>query len=312
MDVDVENLTDAELRSKLIECGYPVMPITGTTRRVMMKKLKMLLETKNKVNKDNRRSLGRYSSEDESDSDAKSARKDKYRRATMAAPPLPVKKKAPRSEVSSLDGSPLKRELKSVTTTSTRTTKILQASKDEFDTGSESDEVAEKYESSLRREAPGLSDSFKKTPSPSRLPSSFVSGSLAAEAASDRLNQIRARQSTYSSGYDKSYYNSSNDDILKDKENTPFLSNFTKRLSQLSESPKSTLYDYKSDIIKENDVNGGTTNSRTYLNRYFFYQLWLTLVIFLILPYFVTRLAINRVHKYCFEVKLRLLCDWNL
>lgn len=103
--VDVDSLSDAELRTKLMEFGFPVMPITGTTRKLMVKKLKLLLENKSKINNDNRRfvvnilltlcvwlfwiyyrSLGRYSSEEESDTDVKSTKKDKNRRATMAAP----------------------------------------------------------------------------------------------------------------------------------------------------------------------------------------------------------------------------------
>lgn len=50
--VDVDKLSDAELRTKLLEFGFPVMPITGTTRKVMTKKLKMLLENKNKISSD--------------------------------------------------------------------------------------------------------------------------------------------------------------------------------------------------------------------------------------------------------------------
>lgn len=50
--VDVDKLSDAELRTKLLEFGFPVMPITGTTRKVMAKKLKMLLENKNKISSD--------------------------------------------------------------------------------------------------------------------------------------------------------------------------------------------------------------------------------------------------------------------
>lgn len=53
--VDVDKLSDAELRTKLLEFGFPVMPITGTTRKVMAKKLKMLLENKNKIGSDGRR-----------------------------------------------------------------------------------------------------------------------------------------------------------------------------------------------------------------------------------------------------------------
>ncbi|KAK9754235.1 LEM domain [Popillia japonica] len=83
--VDVANMSDAELRTKLLEFGFPVMPITGTTRKVMEKKLKILMENKNKANNEGRRSLSRYSSEEESDVDVK-VKKDK-KRATMAAPP---------------------------------------------------------------------------------------------------------------------------------------------------------------------------------------------------------------------------------
>lgn len=50
--VDVDKFSDAELRTKLLEYGFPVMPITGTTRKVMAKKLKMLMENKNKINSD--------------------------------------------------------------------------------------------------------------------------------------------------------------------------------------------------------------------------------------------------------------------
>lgn len=53
--VDVANMSDAELRTKLLEFGFPVMPITGTTRKVMEKKLKILMENKNKVNNEGRR-----------------------------------------------------------------------------------------------------------------------------------------------------------------------------------------------------------------------------------------------------------------
>jgi len=246
----VDTLSDSELRSKLLEFGFPVMPITGTTRKVMTKKLKLLLDNKSKINKDNRRSLGRYSSEDESDNEVKVNRK--YKRQTMAAPLMQPPK--PAKKLTKLDTppeSPSKREIKTTTTT-TRTTKILKAAKDDFDTGSESDEVA---------------DNFAKvsTPSPTRLPSSFLSASSAAEAASDRISQIRSRLSQYNSAYERPLYTSSPaEELLKDKENTPFLSNFTKRLSQLSESPKSA-YEYKSDI-KENDVNGGT--ARNYLSSY--------------------------------------------
>ncbi|KAK9500740.1 hypothetical protein O3M35_001944 [Rhynocoris fuscipes] len=42
--IELENLTDAEIRKKFIELGSPVGPVTATTRRTLLKKLKSLLE----------------------------------------------------------------------------------------------------------------------------------------------------------------------------------------------------------------------------------------------------------------------------
>lgn len=93
--VDIDKLSDAELRTKLLEYGFPVMPVTGTTRKVMVKKLKLLMENRKKLGSQDRKSLGRYSSEEESDTDVKATGRGKSRRATMAAPamqpPTPVK-----------------------------------------------------------------------------------------------------------------------------------------------------------------------------------------------------------------------------
>lgn len=40
----VENLSDSELRHKLAEYGFPAGPVTETSRKVLMKKLKLLME----------------------------------------------------------------------------------------------------------------------------------------------------------------------------------------------------------------------------------------------------------------------------
>ena len=53
--MDVDNLSDAELRTKLMEFGFGIMPVTGTTRKVMVKKLKILMENQAKTSKENRR-----------------------------------------------------------------------------------------------------------------------------------------------------------------------------------------------------------------------------------------------------------------
>lgn len=71
----------------------------------------------------------------------------------------------------------------------------------------------------------------------------------------------------YILGYDRpSLYASS--PLEKQQEETPFLSNFTKRLSQLSTSNSfKNDFDYKNDVIKESDTNGGSSYTRSYFNR---------------------------------------------
>ncbi|XP_049825113.1 inner nuclear membrane protein Man1 isoform X3 [Aethina tumida] len=325
--VDVDKLTDAELRTKLLEFGFPVMPITGTTRKVMTKKLKLLLENKNKIGGDGasgRRSLGRYSSEEESDNDVKTVKKDKNRRATMAAPLMqpPQASRGRRSnsrlnEVeqesdvnvynqnqshdltetlqASLPRSPPKKEYRSTISATTRTSKIIAKAQDEFDTGSdsESDIVSNSFKSTnsaeYARGSPIKSSTFNSSYSPSKnLESSFsrnvsyttsvspgrssytapLSGSLASDYATERLNQIRSRLSLNKSTSvtdQPSFPSTSVLNTDKLDAETPYLSNFTKRLSALS-VPKDL--DYKSDV-KEHDTNGSSYSSiRSQLSNY--------------------------------------------
>lgn len=141
---DVDKLSDAELRTKLLEYGFPVMPITGTTRKVMVKKLKLLMENRKKVASQDRKSLGRYSSEEDSETETKSSRRDRNRRATMAAPPVPtstkvtLRKSAGRRSDSDNELEATATEVKTVIT-SARSSRIVKTAQDEFDTGSESE-----------------------------------------------------------------------------------------------------------------------------------------------------------------------------
>ncbi|CAH1155497.1 unnamed protein product [Phaedon cochleariae] len=301
--VDVEKLSDAELRTKLLEFGFPVMPITGTTRKVMAKKLKMLLDNKNKIGSDGgRRSMGmgRYSSEEDSDSELKTTKRKDNRRITMAAPimqPPSSNTKVRKStrlnetfepEIATEISSPVKRDLRTTTTSSstTRTQKLIKAvqdefDQDEFDTGSDSEsDVAVKYKPTREsvadnnRSSPvrptstnpyaikysppqspensysSRNVSYNANASPSR-PSSYNSPSLASEYASDRLNQIRSRLSLTNPAYETPSYSSNS----LEKEETPFLSNFTRRLSALSN--QKSEYD-ENDVIKEHDSNGSS------------------------------------------------------
>ncbi|XP_054275830.1 uncharacterized protein LOC128994991 isoform X2 [Macrosteles quadrilineatus] len=81
----LENLTDGEIRTKLAQLGYPVGPITATTRKVLLKKLKHLMEegkSPGSLKKD-RSSLTKYSS-DESEDDSVSNTRN---RRSMPPPP---------------------------------------------------------------------------------------------------------------------------------------------------------------------------------------------------------------------------------
>ncbi|XP_074040272.1 LEM domain-containing inner nuclear membrane protein MAN1 isoform X2 [Leptinotarsa decemlineata] len=303
--MDVDKLSDAELRTKLLEFGFPVMPITGTTRKVMAKKLKMLLENKNKIGSEGtRRSMGRYSSEEDSDSELKVSKKKENRRITMAAPIMQppsvgvkVRKSTrfnespePENNVGiQLSRSPVKHESRTTTTTTTKTQKIIKSAQDEFDTGSESEsDIVNNYKlikgtsnfsknlpvtspnsSSVRYSPPKSTDtsysstrnvSFNINASPSRV-STYNSPSLASEYASDKLNEIRSRLSLNTPSYESPVYSSS----LPSKEETPFLSNFTKRLSALSSQKNDQ--DYKKDI-KEHDTNGSSTFVRGQLSSF--------------------------------------------
>lgn len=81
-------------------------------------------------------------------------------------------------------------------------------------------------------------------------------------------------------GIDKSLYSETSHDS-DSKIETPFLSNFTKRLSEMSANNLKLDYENKRDAIKEQDSNGSSSYAtRTYLSRYvnvefFFILVWL-------------------------------------
>ncbi|KAK0076645.1 hypothetical protein PV325_005059 [Microctonus aethiopoides] len=93
--MSLDSLTDSELRSKLAEFGFPVGPVTQTTRKILVKKLKTLVETRGGGG--SRLSLAaRYSSDDTDDDTVPiTSRKKKNssissnRRQTMANPMPP-------------------------------------------------------------------------------------------------------------------------------------------------------------------------------------------------------------------------------
>lgn len=95
----VEDLSDSELRKKLIEHGFEAPPVTGTTRKLMEKKLTALMSTKGKPSKTAspapkvNRTLSRFSSAEEDSDDALS----NARRKSMPAPQAVKRKSMGRS-----------------------------------------------------------------------------------------------------------------------------------------------------------------------------------------------------------------------
>ncbi|XP_022903673.2 inner nuclear membrane protein Man1-like isoform X1 [Onthophagus taurus] len=271
--IDVENLSDAEIRSKLLEFGFPVMPITGTTRKVMVKKLKILLENKAKTtSNDNRRSLGKYSSEEESDSDSVRPT-SKPRRITMGAPAskVPVRRTL-RSDPDENEVNKVMEEKKVVS----KTTNIVKMIENDFDTGSDTE--SEVIETTNNHESPqilptssflNLKRSQPKNISPDT--SSFLISSRfnSSDYAADRLNQIRSRLSlNTTTGYNKPYGTTINTNVDEDKVDTPFLSSFTRRLSRLSTQVPSESGEMKNESSSlENDTNGSTFGTPKYMSR---------------------------------------------
>ncbi|XP_023940655.2 inner nuclear membrane protein Man1 [Bicyclus anynana] len=304
----VDSMSDAELRTKLAEHGFPVMPITASTRKLLVKKLKMVLDNKTKPRNsvdskaESRRSLARYSSGEESDIDTNSAKEKRGRRATTGTAMLPPVTKSRRTPVKK--GSPLKRdsdkgsesdeekspvrtheEVETVTTR--RVTRTYANDQDDYETGSDSDVDGDKKTSTSFRSNSRSSDYISSTlpahdvstspPKPSIFsrPSASHSTNFGSTlSSSDNLNSIRSRlgltssladrpsgsnyMSNYTSNYTTTTYQPSTSTI--DEVESPYMSNFTRRLSALKADPKPTAF-----LDRDSNNGGSLTARRSYI-----------------------------------------------
>lgn len=301
----VDSMSDAELRTKLAEHGFPVMPITASTRKLLVKKLKMVLDNKSKPRNnvdskvESRRSLARYSSGEESDLDSTNNTKERRgRRATTGGamlPPVsnksrriplkkdsPVKRDSDKGSESEEEKSPVRTHEEVETVTTRRVTRTYANDQDDYETGSDSDVDSDKKTSSPFRSSSRSSDYISSTlptndasTSP-RKSSIFSRPSLSQTnftsnlSSSDQLNSIRSRLgltssmadrpplSSYTSNYASTTYQPSTSSV--DEIESPYLSNFTRRLTSLKPDPPKTP-----SFLDRDTTNGSTIPRRSYI-----------------------------------------------
>lgn len=89
---NLETLSNDALRLRLQEFGFANMPVTTTTRNVLIKKLRKAIDSSKSKTRRETVSVAKYSSADDSESEnenKKPAKKNENRRATIAAPAAP-------------------------------------------------------------------------------------------------------------------------------------------------------------------------------------------------------------------------------
>nr|XP_018914073.1 PREDICTED: inner nuclear membrane protein Man1 isoform X1 [Bemisia tabaci] len=91
---NIDNISDSELRTRLIGYGYPVGPVTQTTRKILINKLKAFEKDNvdGKVDQNRKLNLSTFSSGEEEEDDSKQS---KNRRRSTARSPMGPPKKPP-------------------------------------------------------------------------------------------------------------------------------------------------------------------------------------------------------------------------
>lgn len=104
----IENLSDEQLRVRLSQYGFANMPVTDTTRKVLMKKLKRAIEGEKTKGRRETVAVAKFSSDEEPEKVTSRGAKTQSRRATIAAEKLKKVEKPPANGSSSRADTPKK------------------------------------------------------------------------------------------------------------------------------------------------------------------------------------------------------------
>lgn len=136
---NLEFLSDSELRLRLIQFGFPNLPVTATTRKLLIKKLRMHTENQKSQLRRETSYATRYSSGEESDNNDIKKRKN---RATVSGIPQATRMAPPSTNVrpkrSVFAGTPPPRNERVITPVRTTTYTNISASESDEETDNNS------------------------------------------------------------------------------------------------------------------------------------------------------------------------------
>lgn len=262
---NLETLTDQQLKTKLMEFGFANLPITDTTRKVLMKKLKNAMETQKVKSRRETIAVTKFSSDEEVEPASKARPKTPLnRRATIAA----TETKKTNGIVPMTNGGRAETPSKSKTTPArraSRTTpaKQIQEDSDEDDLPLISQVVTRR--SASRTVTPtilGMSEVVRTTykrvePVDEETEIQFeeiaepvetkttrrktITTSSSSNIQADRSTPTNFRRTTITTSYNPSGTTNidKNDEdlVVINEATTPYLSSFAKRLSTLKAEP---------------------------------------------------------------------------
>lgn len=305
MATNLDDLSNDEIRIRLQQYGFANLPVTQTTRKVLVKKLKNAME--NEKAKNRRETIAIVKSSDDEDiQDPKKREKTPNRRATIAV--TEKAKKVPASSSSSADSIPELPAPKSTSRRSSRATpakdsKPVVSSTENVINEQSDDDIVEVKTYTRRSKTPTMSKSetvrtsYKNqveiipepVPEKKRFVEEIIQPKIPIQTTTTRRKtftstateqfELPPRNNTPTKLYGKTSlttsYNpttnyrfekekSSSDDYEIDEEETPYLSNFAKRLSTLKAEPLDASIKPKYTEYRSMDDNYSSVPATSY------------------------------------------------